>query len=238
MEILSVCLPSGREKAENRANQRVCQFSTRPVAFVAAGWLEDDSLIKTATRRRKTMGNRLSKIYTRTGDQGTTGLGDGSRVAKNSLRIHAIGEIDELNAVIGLLRCETLPKDIQPLLAEVQHTLFDLGGEICIPGSALVSDRQVEALEAALDRFNADLKPLKDFILPGGVPAAAQAHHARTVCRRAERSLVTLSQQEDNVRAETKRYLNRLSDLLFVLGRAINQAAGCGDVLWQKNRRD
>lgn len=127
------------------------------------------------------MGHRLSKIYTRTGDKGTTGLGDGSRVAKNSLRIAAIGEIDELNAVIGLLRCENLSADIQALLIDIQHDLFDLGGEICIPGASMISKAQVQKLEEALDRFNASLQPLKDFILPGGARSAAQAHHARTV---------------------------------------------------------
>ncbi len=181
------------------------------------------------------MGHRLSKIYTRTGDKGTTGLGDGSRVAKNSLRITAIGEIDELNAVIGLLRCEKLPDDIQTLLIDIQHDLFDLGGETCIPGASMISKAQVQKLEEALDRFNASLQPLKDFILPGGTRAAAQAHHARTVCRRAERALVTLSQTE-NVNESVQQYLNRLSDLLFVLGRVLNHAEGCGDVLWQKGR--
>ncbi|AUN94686.1 cob(I)yrinic acid a,c-diamide adenosyltransferase [Pseudazoarcus pumilus] len=181
------------------------------------------------------MGNRLSKIYTRTGDAGTTGLGDGARVLKNSLRVHAMGEVDELNAAIGLLLCETLPEDIDALLTGVQHDLFDLGGELCIPGMALIGEGHVERLERELDRINEGLEPLKDFILPGGTRAAALAHQARTVCRRAERVLVALAESED-VNAPPRRYLNRLSDLLFVLGRELNRHAGRGDVLWQKGR--
>ena len=181
------------------------------------------------------MGNRLSKIYTRTGDAGTTGLGDGARVLKNSLRVHAMGEVDELNAAIGLLLCETLPEDIDALLTGVQHDLFDLGGELCIPGMALIGEGHVERLERELDRINEGLEPLKDFILPGGTRAAALAHQARTVCRRAERVLVALAENED-VNGPPRRYLNRLSDLLFVLGRELNRHAGRGDVLWQKGR--
>src|SRR5690554_4741785 len=181
------------------------------------------------------MGNRLSKIYTRTGDAGTTGLGDGARVLKNSLRVHAMGEVDELNAAIGLLLCETLPEDIDALLTGVQHDLFDLGGELCIPGMALIGEGHVERLERELDRINEGLEPLKDFILPGGTRASALAHQARTVCRRAERVLVALAESED-VNAPPRRYLNRLSDLLFVLGRELNRHAGRGDVLWQKGR--
>jgi cob(I)alamin adenosyltransferase len=182
-----------------------------------------------------TMGHRLSKIYTRTGDAGTTGLGDGKRVSKDSLRVHTMGEVDELNAVIGILLTETLPQDIEALLTGVQHDLFDLGGEICIPGMALISAAQVERLETELDRLNEDLEPLKDFILPGGSRAAAYAHLARTVCRRAERSIVALA-QEEAVNDAPRQYLNRLSDLLFVLGRSLNRSAGCGDVLWQKGK--
>jgi cob(I)alamin adenosyltransferase len=181
------------------------------------------------------MGHRLSKIYTRTGDAGTTGLGDGSRIPKNSLRIHALGEVDEANAVLGLLLTEELPEDVRALLTGVQHDLFDLGGEICIPGMALITPRQVEYLEAELDRLNDPLPPLKDFILPGGSRPAALAHHARTVCRRAERSLVALA-QEEAVNDAPRQYLNRLSDLLFVLGRVLNRAAGRDDVLWQKGK--
>jgi cob(I)alamin adenosyltransferase len=181
------------------------------------------------------MGHRLSKIYTRTGDAGTTGLGDGKRVSKNSLRIHALGEVDETNSVIGLLLCEDLPDDVRALITDVQHDLFDLGGEVCIPGMSMISDKQVSHLENELDRLNEPLEPLKEFILPGGTRAAAIAHHARTVCRRAERALVALA-LEESVNDGPRQYLNRLSDLLFVLGRVLNRAAGRGDVLWQKGR--
>ncbi|MDY0012621.1 MAG: cob(I)yrinic acid a,c-diamide adenosyltransferase [Rhodocyclaceae bacterium] len=181
------------------------------------------------------MGHRLSKIYTRTGDAGTTGLGNGNRVSKNSLRIHALGEVDELNAQVGQLLTEALPEDIQALLTGVQHDLFDLGGEICIPGMALITPRQVDHLERELDRLNDPLPPLKDFILPGGSRPAALAHLARTVCRRAERSLVALA-QEEAINDAPRQYLNRLSDLLFVLGRVLNRVAGRDDVLWQKGK--
>jgi len=181
------------------------------------------------------MGHRLSKIYTRTGDAGTTGLGDGKRVAKNSRRIDALGEIDELNAVVGLLLCEELPDDVRGLLTDVQHDLFDLGGEVCIPGMSMISAKHVVKLETELDRLNEPLEPLKDFILPGGSRAAALAHLARTVCRRAERAIVALA-QEEAVNDGPRQYLNRLSDLLFVLGRVLNRAAGRGDVLWQKGK--
>lgn len=179
------------------------------------------------------MGHRLSKIYTRTGDAGTTGLGDGSRIAKDSLRIAALGEVDEANSAIGLLLCEPLPDNVRALLTAIQHNLFDLGGEMSIPGMELVKPVQVERLEQAIDAFNAELEPLKDFILPGGSRAAALAYLARAVCRRAERAVVTLAGSE--VVSDTARqYLNRLSDLLFVLGRVLNRAEGRGDVLWQK----
>ncbi|MDR0634236.1 MAG: cob(I)yrinic acid a,c-diamide adenosyltransferase [Azoarcus sp.] len=181
------------------------------------------------------MGHRLSKIYTRTGDAGATGLGDGSRVAKNDARIQAIGEIDETNAVLGLLLAEDLPGEVRALLTDVQHDLFDLGGEICIPGMSMITARQVGRLEEAIDRYNDELEPLRDFILPGGSRAAGEAHHARAVCRRAERALVTLA-QEQPVHDGPRQYLNRLSDLLFVLGRILNRAAGQGDVLWQKRK--
>ena len=181
------------------------------------------------------MGNRLSKIYTRTGDAGTTGLGDGSRVAKDSLRIHALGEVDELNSVIGLLLCEDLPAPTREALTGIQHDLFDLGGELCIPGFNNVTEAQVKRLEDLLDGYNADLPPLKDFILPGGAKSAAVAHLARTVCRRAERSVVTLASAEP-VSDLVRQYLNRLSDLLFVLGRVLNRHAGGTDVLWQQGK--
>lgn len=181
------------------------------------------------------MGYRLSKIYTRTGDAGSTGLGDGSRTGKDSARITALGESDELNSVLGLLLCETLPPDVAELLTDIQHDLFDLGGEVCVPGGSYLKEDLPTKLEAAIDRYNAELAPLKEFILPGGCRPAALAHLARTVCRRAERALVTLSRDE-SVSVTARRYLNRLSDLLFVLARHLNRVSGHGDVLWQRNR--
>ena len=181
------------------------------------------------------MGHRLSKIVTRTGDAGTTGLGDGSRVAKDSARIEAIGAVDELNAVLGLLLVEPLPAGVVALLTDVQHDLFDLGGELSIPGFAAVTDAQVDRLEDAVERYNAKLSPLKEFVLPGGSRGAAFAHVARTVCRRAERAVVHLAGTEP-VSAAARKYLNRLSDLLFVLAREANREAGQPDVLWQKGR--
>jgi cob(I)alamin adenosyltransferase len=182
------------------------------------------------------MGNRLSKIYTKTGDDGTTGLGDGTRVAKDSARVAAYGTVDELNSAIGIVLAQEIPAPIREALTQVQHDLFDLGGELCIPGMAMVRDADVERLEQTLDGFNADLPALKDFILPGGGMAAACCHLARTVCRRAEREVVTLSGRE-TVRPEAVRYLNRLSDLLFVLSRVLARASGHGEVLWQHERR-
>jgi cob(I)alamin adenosyltransferase len=182
------------------------------------------------------MGNRLSKIYTRTGDDGSTGLGDGTRVAKDSARVNAYGTVDELNSCIGLLLATALPADIGEELTAIQHQLFDLGGELCIPGHAAIFEADVERLEQVLDRYNADLPPLKDFILPGGGEAGARCHLARTVCRRAERELVTLS-HHDAVRPEAIRYLNRLSDLLFVLARVLARSSGHGEVLWKHERR-
>ncbi len=181
------------------------------------------------------MGHRLSKIVTRTGDAGTTGLGDGSRVAKDSPRIDAIGAVDELNSTVGVVLAETLPPPIRALLIDVQHDLFDLGGELSIPGYSAVTAAHVERLEDAVEQFNAELPPLKEFILPGGTRAAARAHVARTVCRRAERSIVALAATE-TVSVPSRTYLNRLSDLLFVLARALNRAEGSPDVLWQKGR--
>ena len=181
------------------------------------------------------MGHRLSKIVTRTGDAGTTGLGDGSRVPKDSARIEAIGAVDELNSVLGVLLAETLPAEVAACLVEVQHDLFDFGGELSIPGYSAVSDAHVLRLEDAVDHFNADLSPLKEFILPGGTRAASLAHVARTVCRRAERALVHLGGGTE-VREPMRKYLNRLSDLLFVAARVLNREAGCPDVLWRKDR--
>lgn len=182
------------------------------------------------------MGNRLSKIYTRTGDDGTTGLGDGTRVAKDSARVNAYGTVDEANSTIGLLLATEIPADIRDLLTRVQHQLFDLGGELCIPGHAAIFDPDIDALEARLDHYNDDLPALKDFILPGGGEAAARCHVARTVVRRAERDTVTLS-RHDAVRPQAIRYLNRLSDLLFVLSRVLARASGHGEVLWDHDRR-
>jgi cob(I)alamin adenosyltransferase len=182
------------------------------------------------------VGNRLSKIYTRTGDDGTTGLGDGTRVAKDSARVNAYGTVDELNSAIGIVLAQALPDRIREVLTQAQHDLFDLGGELCIPGMAMVEDADVERLETMLDAFNDDLPPLKDFILPGGGLAAAHCHLARTICRRAEREVVTLS-HHDAVRPEATRYLNRLSDLLFVLARVLARESGHGEVLWQHERR-
>ena len=177
------------------------------------------------------MGNRLSKIYTRTGDEGSTGLGDGTRIDKDSLRVEAMGTVDELNAVIGLLLTEPLSESIHTVLTRVQHDLFDLGGELCIPGHAMLKPGRIEQMEQALDDFNESLAPLKEFILPGGCRAAAYCHLARTVCRRAERDVIRLS-RNDQVGASALQYLNRLSDLLFVLCRIINRDAGYSDVLW------
>jgi cob(I)alamin adenosyltransferase len=179
------------------------------------------------------MGHRLSKITTRTGDAGETGLGDGSRVAKDSARIAALGDVDELNCAIGLLLAEGIPDDFRAAFLEVQHDLFDLGGELSIPGHKLVQEAQVRRLEERLEAWNAQLAPLKEFILPGGSRAAAAAHLARTVCRRAERTVVALGRHEP-VGQDARRYLNRLSDLLFVAGRALNRAAGRGDVQWRR----
>ena len=182
------------------------------------------------------MGNRLSKIYTRTGDDGTTGLGDGSRVAKNSARVEAYGTVDEANSTIGVvLANDSLTDDIRACLTEVQHDLFELGGELCIPGHAAVQAVFIERLESDLDRFNEDLPMLREFILPGGGPAAAACHLARTVVRRAERRVATLAESED-VRPEAVQYLNRLSDLLFVIARVLARADGGQEVLWNRDR--
>lgn len=182
------------------------------------------------------MGNRLSKIYTRTGDDGTTGLGDGTRVGKDSARVNAYGTVDEANSSIGVVLAAQVPDDIRALLTTVQHQLFDLGGELCIPGHAAISAEDVDALERQLDYYNEALPPLKDFILPAGGEAAARCHLARTIVRRAERETVTLA-RHDAVRPEAIRYLNRLSDLLFVLARVLARADGQGEVLWNHERR-
>ena len=177
------------------------------------------------------MGNRLSKIYTRTGDKGTTGLGDGSRVDKDSLRVEAFGTVDELNSAVGLVLATELPDAVRDCLTRTQHELFDLGGELCMPGYTLVPDSYVEGLEKQLDAFNEDLPPLKDFILPGGSETAARCHLARTIARRAERRVISFSKNED-VNPASIRYLNRLSDLLFVIARVLARDDGGSEVLW------
>lgn len=182
------------------------------------------------------MAHRLSKITTRTGDRGDTGLGDGSRTSKASLRVHALGDLDELNSALGLVLAEDVPAEVSEALGDVQHDLFDLGGEISIPGHTLMTDEQVARLEATIERWNAELPALKEFILPGGTRAAAAAHLARTICRRAERSLVYLKEKE-KVSDAALRYLNRLSDLLFIAGRHLNRAAGRTDVQWRHERK-
>lgn len=182
------------------------------------------------------MGNRLTKIYTRTGDDGSTGLGDGTRVAKDSARVTAYGTVDELNSALGVVLAQELPETVRECLTEVQHELFDLGGELCIPGMSLIEEADITRLERRLDGFNDTLPALKDFILPGGGMAAASCQLARTICRRAEREIVTLS-HHDAVRGEAIRYLNRLSDLLFVLARVLARAGGHGEVLWRHERR-
>lgn len=182
------------------------------------------------------MGNRLSKIYTRTGDDGTTGLGDGSRTEKDSDRVDAFGCVDEANSAIGVvLANDSVPDDVRRCLTEVQHDLFELGGELCIPGHAAVEDSFVARLEDELDRLNADLPPLKEFILPGGGPAAAACHVARTTVRRAERRVTTLARNE-SVRSEVVRYLNRLSDLLFVIARVLARVENGQEVTWDRDR--
>ncbi|RPH61843.1 MAG: cob(I)yrinic acid a,c-diamide adenosyltransferase [Burkholderiales bacterium] len=181
------------------------------------------------------MGLRLSRIATRTGDDGTTGLGDGSRTSKDGLRIAAIGDVDELNSTIGLLQTEPLPGPVSAALTDIQHDLFDLGGELCIPGFENLPDARVARLDELLEHYNADLPRLQEFILPGGSRAAAIAHVARTVCRRAERSIVALGRAEP-VRPACRQYVNRLSDLLFVLARVLNRHAGGSDVMWEKGR--
>ena len=182
------------------------------------------------------MGNRLSRIYTRTGDDGSTGLGDGSRVGKDDARVAAFGTVDEANSALGVLLAVALPADVQALLVRLQHQLFDLGGELCIPGHAAITDADVTALEAQLDHYNADLPVLKEFILPAGGEAAARCHLVRTIVRRAERETVALSRLSP-VRPQAIHYLNRLSDLLFVLARVLARADGAGEVLWQHSRR-
>jgi cob(I)alamin adenosyltransferase len=181
------------------------------------------------------MGKRLTQIATRTGDDGTTGLGDNTRVPKNSLRVHAMGDVDELNSHIGMLLCEQLPEGVAPLLVEIQHQLFNLGGELSIPGFELLRAEAVLALDAALARYNGELPKLQEFILPAGNRAASQAHVCRTVARRAERAVVALGGAEP-LRETPRQYLNRLSDLMFVLARVCNRMNGGDDVYWKSER--
>ena len=182
------------------------------------------------------MGKRLSKIYTRTGDDGTTGLGDGSRTSKDDARVEAYGTVDEANSAIGMVLAGNNVDDaIRDCLTEVQHDLFELGGELCIPGHSAIKQEFITRLEDDLDRFNADLPHLKEFILPGGGTGAAACHLARTIVRRAERRVITLAEAE-NVRPEAIRYLNRLSDLLFVVARVLARSESGQEVLWQRNR--
>jgi len=179
------------------------------------------------------MGHRLSKIYTRTGDDGTTGLGSGKRVRKDSARVEAFGTIDELNSHIGLiLATDDLDPGVRDCLTHIQHQLFDVGGELCLPGENAMGADAVERLESLLDGFNANLPPLKDFVLPGGSPAAAVCHVARSVCRRAERRVWALARDEV-VNEQILKYLNRLSDLLFVLARVLNRNSGHAEPLWK-----
>jgi len=185
------------------------------------------------------MGQRLTQIATRTGDNGTTGLGDNTRVSKSSLRVHAMGDVDELNSCLGLLLCEPMSADVRELLDAIQHELFNLGGELSLPGYTLLKPQAVIALDLALARYNATLPSLKEFILPAGTRAAALAHVARTVARRAERTLVALA-GEAEVQEAPRLYLNRLSDLLFVLARVLNRQRADGsvgdDVYWKSER--
>jgi cob(I)alamin adenosyltransferase len=181
------------------------------------------------------MGNRLTAIATRTGDTGTTGLGDNTRVSKNSLRVHAMGDVDELNSHIGLLLCESLPANVRELLIDIQHELFNLGGELCIPGYELLKTEALLQLDEALAHYNAQLPPLKEFILPAGSRAASQAHICRTVARRAERTVVALG-NEEALKDNPRQYLNRLSDLMFVLARVLNRVDGGDDVYWKSAR--
>lgn len=183
------------------------------------------------------MGNRLSKIYTRTGDDGTTGLGDGSRIAKDSLRVDAMGEVDHLNAFVGAILCQPdVPEHISEMLSVVQHELFDLGAELCMPGMIFISDDHVDRIEQQLDEVNKGLSALENFILPGGTPAAAQAHLARTACRNAERAVLALSRNDEAINGALRRYLNRLSDFLFVVARELNRSSGRSDVMWLQRK--
>ncbi|MGI9228554.1 MAG: cob(I)yrinic acid a,c-diamide adenosyltransferase [Gammaproteobacteria bacterium] len=181
------------------------------------------------------MGNRLSKIYTRTGDDGSTGLGDGSRIAKSAPRVALMGDIDELNCIIGVLLTADMDESIHERLIDIQHGLFNLGGETSIPDYRMLTAASVKQLETYIDEYNRELPPLKEFILPGGNPAAARCHLARAVCRRAERTMVRLAETE-SVNEQGRVYLNRLSDLLFVLARLFSRRDGGSEIYWEKDR--
>jgi cob(I)alamin adenosyltransferase len=185
--------------------------------------------------RQLHMGNRLSQIATRTGDAGTTGLGNNQRVSKNSLRVHAMGEVDELNSNIGVLLCEDMPQDVREVLVDIQHQLFNLGGELSIPGFELLKEEAVQALDEALEKYNGQLPKLEEFILPAGTRGAAISHVCRTVARRAERAVVALG-NEEAIGDAPRQYLNRLSDLMFVLARVLNRLNGGDDVYWKSER--
>jgi len=182
------------------------------------------------------MGNRLSQIYTRTGDEGTTGLTDGTRVTKDDLRVQAMGSVDELNSAIGMVLTEAIPEAVRAQLTPIQHRLFDAGGELSMPGTSMLERQDVDDLEAALDELNADLPPLQNFIMPGGTRAAAQAHLARAICRRAERDTVALHRHGPAINVHTLHFLNRLSDLLFVVCRLLARVDGREEVQWQPRR--
>ena len=181
------------------------------------------------------MPNRLTKIYTRTGDDGTTEISNRKRIDKSNLRINAMGDIDELNSILGLLRANNISSDVSGYLLNIQHRLFDIGAELAIPGNAVISTESVKKLESLIDRYNNDLPKLKEFVLPGGSISASICHVARTVCRRSERTLVLLARKE-SFNAETLRYINRLSDLLFVLARILNKLSNTKEVLWDSDR--
>jgi cob(I)alamin adenosyltransferase len=181
------------------------------------------------------MGNRLTSIYTKTGDDGTTGLANGNRIDKSSIRVEAMGNLDELNSIIGVIEASDIPSDISGYLLNIQHRLFDIGGEIAAPGNAVTAPGSIERLEELIDSYNEDLPKLKEFVLPGGALAASICHLARSVCRRCERSLVELSRTE-YLNPESLRYINRLSDLLFVLARTLNQGKGGKEILWDSER--
>ena len=180
------------------------------------------------------MANRLSKIYTRTGDKGKTGLADGSRVDKFNSRIESLGNIDELNSIIGIVLTEKIPNDMKAILERVQHDLFDIGGELSIPNHMVIDEKKIDFLENSLDKMNNELQPLKEFILPGGSKISSYCHLARTVCRRVERNLFKLA-QTDKVNEASLKYINRLSDMLFVLARSLNKINQLNDIFWKKN---